>query len=271
MAPEYSPHNPIVHTASRDEHWWSQGHGRLVDAPDGSWWMTFHAYENGYQSLGRQTLLLPVEWTADGWFRVPAGVRSDQTLRKPPGEAFAAAGFSDDFSASQLGNQWQFYKGVGQSRFQTGGGRLTVTASGEAFKDGAFVFITAPDHAYEVQVDVETDGQGEAGLVLFYDPDHASGLRVAPDGLSLRRVFAGSPVTPLRVQGRRATLRIVNDRQDVEVFYALPGQPWQHVGRAWEISGLQHNTLSGFRSVRPALYACRSGTVQFRQFRYRQF
>ena len=36
----------------------------------GKWWMVYHAYENGFYTLGRQTLLEPIEWTADGWFRV---------------------------------------------------------------------------------------------------------------------------------------------------------------------------------------------------------
>ncbi|MGP8224849.1 MAG: family 43 glycosylhydrolase, partial [Terracidiphilus sp.] len=69
---EFSPYNPIVRTGSRDDRWLSLGHGRLVDTPDGKWYMTVHAYENGYRTLGRQLLLLPVEWTPDGWFRVPA-------------------------------------------------------------------------------------------------------------------------------------------------------------------------------------------------------
>ena len=67
---EWSSHNLSVHTRSRAETWWSQGHGRLVDDADGSWWMTYHSYRNGAQNLGRQVLLLPIEWTADGWYKV---------------------------------------------------------------------------------------------------------------------------------------------------------------------------------------------------------
>src|SRR5665213_3295390 len=61
---EYSPYNPIAHTPSRNDRWLSIGHGRLVDTPDGKWYMTVHAYENGYRALGRQLLLLPIEWTS---------------------------------------------------------------------------------------------------------------------------------------------------------------------------------------------------------------
>ena len=62
-----SPHNPMVRTASADEPWWSRGHATLVEGPAGDWWMVYHGYENGYWTLGRQTLLDPVEWDANGW------------------------------------------------------------------------------------------------------------------------------------------------------------------------------------------------------------
>ena len=70
---EHCPHNPIVRTPSADEPWWSRGHASLVEGPAGDWWMVYHAYENGYRTLGRQTLLEPMEWTADGG-RAPAAI-----------------------------------------------------------------------------------------------------------------------------------------------------------------------------------------------------
>ena len=66
---ESSPYNPIVRTQSARERWWSKGHGTLVEGPNGKWYIVYHAYENGFQTLGRQTLLEPIEWTEDGWFR----------------------------------------------------------------------------------------------------------------------------------------------------------------------------------------------------------
>ncbi len=61
----------------------SVGHGRLVDTPGGKWYMTVHSYENEYRTLGRQLLLLPIEWTADGWFRVPEGTTADSAIPVP--------------------------------------------------------------------------------------------------------------------------------------------------------------------------------------------
>ena len=77
---EYSPYNPIVHTPSRDDRWLSLGHGRLIDTPGGKWYITVHSYENGYRSLGRQLMLLPIEWTSDGWFRQVKGVTAASAI-----------------------------------------------------------------------------------------------------------------------------------------------------------------------------------------------
>lgn len=69
---ENAPFNPLLRTQSRDERWWSKGHGSVVDTPDGRIFMIFHAYENGFQTLGRQTLLRELE-LKDGWLRLKDG------------------------------------------------------------------------------------------------------------------------------------------------------------------------------------------------------
>ena len=64
---ELSPYNPLVHTYSADEPWWSKGHGTIFQDHFGDWWIVYHAYRNGRHDLGRHTLIEPVTWTKDGW------------------------------------------------------------------------------------------------------------------------------------------------------------------------------------------------------------
>jgi xylan 1,4-beta-xylosidase len=66
----------------------------------------------------------------------------------------------------------------------------------------------------------------------------------------------------------RATFRIVNDRQEIDFYYRLPGQPWRKAQESAEISGMDHNVLGGFLDVRPAVYAVGQGKATFRAFRY---
>lgn len=266
---EFSPYNPIAHTGSRDDRWLSLGHGRLVDTPDGKWYMTVHAYENGYRPLGRQLLLLPVEWTADEWFRVPEGVTTDSAIALPVAgsrqEAFADP--SDDFTSAELGLQWGFWHEFDRSRFTTGSGSLVLAARGQSLADSSALTTPVGGHSYTVEVDVEVEPGCEAGLVLFYNPEHAAGIRLNSEGISVRNANDSTHSSGEK-GATRATLRVVNDRQEVDFYYRVPGKEWQRTEESAEISGMDHNVLGGFLDVRPALYACGSGKATFRGFRY---
>ena len=107
---------PVVRTPSASELWWSNGHGTLVDAPDRRWYPVYHAYEQDFHTLGRQTLIEPIEWTPDGWFRT-AGADPAAPIPKPVGPAGPhGLALSDDFSTNRMGVQWSFYKGTETDR-----------------------------------------------------------------------------------------------------------------------------------------------------------
>ena len=64
----------------------------------------------------------------------------------------------------------------------------------------------------------------------------------------------------------RATLRIVNDRQEVDFYFRVPGKAWQRTQESAEISGMQHNVLGGFLDVRPAAFCVRLRQSYVAQF-----
>lgn len=80
---ENMPGNPLVHTKSAKETWWSRGHGSLIDTPDGRWYVVYHAYEKGSLNRGRQMLMEPVTLTADGWLSAPTGSYVDKPIVCP--------------------------------------------------------------------------------------------------------------------------------------------------------------------------------------------
>jgi xylan 1,4-beta-xylosidase len=266
---EFSPYNPVVHTPSRDDRWLSLGHGRLVDTPGGKWYMTVHSYENGYRSLGRQLMLLPIEWTSDGWFRQVKGLTAASAIPMPvPGTSqHAFVDPSDGFTGSELGLQWAFWQDFDPTRFETGKGFLALTARGKSLADTSALTTTVGGHSYTVEADIEVESGCEAGLVLFYNPQYATGLVLRSGSISLKPLTGfGSGRAATGVS--RAILRIVNDRQEVDFYYQVPGQPWQKTEASVEISAMQHNLLGGYLGVRPALYSCGSGKATVRNFRY---
>jgi xylan 1,4-beta-xylosidase len=265
---EYSPFNPVAHTASSAERWMSVGHGRLVEATDGSWWMTAHAYEKGFRSLGRQLLLLPIEWTPDGWFRLPAGISPEKPIAMPgPGAGQRQPlNLSDEFTSPDLSLQWQFWRELDRARFRTGDGRLVLAARGNSLADTSPLTCITGGHCYTIEVEIECEPGCEAGLLLYYNPEHSCGIRIGPEGIGVRLASGYNPETG--VKASRATLRIVNDGQEVDFYFRLPGEYWKRTQESAEVAGINHNVLGGFLSLRPALYACGSGHAVFRSFRY---
>ena len=106
---ENSPYNPIVHTYSADDNWWSKGHGTIIDDINGNWWIVYHAYANGYHSLGRSTLIEPLEWTNDGWFHTSTTANDAMPSRISRQQGLE---LSDDFNSKQLGLQWTFWERI---------------------------------------------------------------------------------------------------------------------------------------------------------------
>ena len=98
---ENSPYNPILRAQNNSQQWCSIGHGTLFDDAENKSWIVFHGYENGYYNMGRQTMLLPVEWTKDGWYKIPKNVTVDRPVRKTTEEtALVDYSLNDTFSGS---------------------------------------------------------------------------------------------------------------------------------------------------------------------------
>ncbi len=136
---EHCPHNPIVRTRSENEPWWSRGHATCVEGPGGRWFMVYHGYENGYHTLGRQTLLEPIEWTQDGWFRATGGDLS-RPLPKPAGQAQThGMAHSDFFEQASLGRLWSLYASAPDEaeRIRVANGALILTGKGTGPADSS--------------------------------------------------------------------------------------------------------------------------------------
>ncbi len=145
---ENSPHNPMVHTYSADEAWWSKGHGTLIDDAQGNWYIVYHAYRNGFHTLGRSTIIESVEWTEDGW----------PVLTEKDGAKWEQGGLQGDYSYLRdvqnplLWSKWQ-----------------------PGYLDGTLWLTTAVDKSYEITATFETTEKNSAGLFLFYNEQANSG------------------------------------------------------------------------------------------------
>lgn len=261
---ENSPYNPLVHTYSASDPWWSKGHGTLIDDAEGNWWVVYHAYAQGYHTLGRQTLIDPVEWTADGWVKL----RHD--ARPLPAQDPEKHGLelSDDFTGKQLGLQWTFWKEYAPESLSFGKDGMSVKAKGKTPADGRLLMVTATDKNYELTTEIALGKGNTGGLLLFYDEKAYAG--VASDGKTFTIYRNGEKAETMPSDyHKHFHLRLLNRANRVTLSASKDGKSWEELATDIDVSGLHHNNYGGFYALRPALLSAGKGRTTFRNFTYR--
>ncbi len=265
---ENSPYNPIVRTYNESERWWSQGHGTLVDDVDGNWWLVYHGYQKNFHTLGRQTLMLPIEWTEDDWFRVPEGLSSMDQLPLPAGEPYAKSiDFSDDFSGDDLGLQWQFFRHYKSERAYVSEGELVLKADGNSFAESSPLLVNPGNKKYEVTVKYSIDEGVRAGLCLYYN--EIANVRVEVDTAYFTVLYQEK--TKIRMKnllGTAGHLRILNDENEVSFYFSADGEEWNRFDHSINVTEYNHNVLSGFLNLRTGVFVFGDGKVRFDDFKY---
>ena len=268
---EHCPHNPLVRTASADEPWWSRGHASVVEGPAGDFWMVYHGYENGFRTLGRQTLLEPIEWTRDGWFHAKGGTLASPLPRPSGGKAGPLPELSDDFTLDRLGTTWAFFDPEPGylNRVHYEHGALVLAGKGSSPTDCSPLLCAVGDRSYEASVELEVTGEARGGLALFYEPKGYAGLGFGNGQMYTYNYGHEHAWMRRPVRGETVRVKVVNRANVVTFYYATDGHtfvqhPWQ-----MEVSGLHHNVFGGFHGLKVALFAAGDGQVRLRNFVYR--
>ena len=265
---ENSPYNPVIRTYDRSEKWWSKGHGTLFDDAKGQWWMAFHGYENGFYTMGRQTLLQPMEWTLEGWFKAQEGVEAFGRVKELKAQTSPAKhDLSDDFSNPSLDLQWQFYKEYDPQRFQLEDNSLVLQGKGNTVGESSPLLCVPVDHAYEAQVELHLEGDATAGLVLFYNENAYAGIGVNKESFfSFRR--AQQRKINKKPTGTIVFLRLKNQQHTVDMYYSFDGVTWHKMEKSVDVGAYHHNAFGGFISLRLGLSVYGNGKAKFKDFRY---
>ncbi len=262
---ENSPYNPIVHTYSATDPWWSKGHGTLVEGPGGQWWVVYHAYAKGLQTLGRHTLMEPIEWTSDGWWRTTEAPATP--VRLPLGSNENGMALSDDFNSERLGLQWAMWKGYSSDAITVGKGVMSIKGKGTSPADGRLTLITAEHHNYVVEVTVRPSKGNAAGLLLFYNEKAYAG--VTTDGHTVTLYTdAAHTQTIVNKWGKNPRIRLHNRAGKVDISISNGDDDRYIIARDLDVTGFHHNNFHGFFALRPALVACGEGEAHFSHFTY---
>jgi len=259
---ENAPNNPLIHTYSRAEKWWTKGHGDLIQGPDGQWWCVLLAHKAQHRTLGRCTVIEPLEWKSDNWPRVaekwPAAWK----------EARVEMPLSDDFKGPDLGLQWQFFREFEPNRIAFEEGSLRLEARGDSAGTSLPLCVMPRDECYQVEAEFELDIGATAGMMLFASSEQHLGFALNADG-KIQRVDAGMKTyrwaKDLPHESRCVAMRITNRHEDVTLSYRDAKGVWQTLAPAYAIDRLG-DSLSG---VRVGLFVHGKGSARFHEFRYK--
>lgn len=258
---ENSPNNPLVHTYSSVERWWSKGHGTIVQKPDSGWAVVYHAYEKNNLPHGRQVLMEDLEYGKDGWYQLKRNpkVESQTVVEKNLKTQ------SEDFSHNKLHEQWQFSEMYDWKNVQLQNGKLVLLSDNDSIKA---MHTTAATSNYEIQIELTPDSTIEAGLVAYYRDNGYAGIIIK--GNSVSRVGTslkyGSPsITASNVR----FLKIKIKDFDLTMSYSSNGVNWKTFPNSMNLQSYQHNNLGRFSSLKPGIFWKGKGKVVVDNFRFK--
>ncbi|SDP15248.1 Beta-xylosidase [Mucilaginibacter sp. OK268] len=261
---ENSPYNPLIHTYSDTDNWWSKGHGTLIDDVNGNWWIVYHAYAKGYHTLGRQTLIEPIEWTKDGWPRPKATTTPIIPKKNIPN----GMPLSDNFDHKELGLQWTFWKENAAKAVSIENQSLLISAKGTSPADGRLLLTTATDKNYETQVEIKPGKGNTAGLILFYNEKAYAG--VLSDGKQITVYKNAEEKIGLPAKfSNTFFLKIQNRGNSCTFLASRDGKTWTTLAANVDVSSMNHNKYHGFYALRIGLISAGKGVASFKQFRYK--
>ncbi|MBN1765074.1 MAG: family 43 glycosylhydrolase [Sedimentisphaerales bacterium] len=257
-----------MRTKSTSEKWWSVGHGTLFEDTTGDWWMIFHGYENGHYNMGRQTLLLPVEWTEDDWYKIPSEIKIDEPVKRHSATPSKATfSLSDSFDGARLKPQWKFFAEYDTNRFHLHENSLVINAKGNSVGGSSPLLCMPSDHSYIAQVELFIEGDATGGLILFYNDRSYSGILADKENI-LANLRGWQFPTEKNVIQRHVFLRLKNINDTVDMYYSIDSENWNKIENSVEVSALHHNVLGGFMSLRIGLCSLGDGKVRFKNFVY---
>ncbi len=261
---ENSPFNPIVHTYSESEKWWSKGHGTLIDDINGNWWIVYHAYENGLHTLGRQTLIEPIEWTTDGWFRSAKTVTPIIHQGAPVKHGLE---LSDNFHSEKPGLQWTSWNKYDPGKIVLKNKSLNLYGKGKSPKDAQLLLTTATDKTYETQVEVKLKQGSIGGLVLFYNEKAFAGISSNGKQFTIYE-NADKQITRPNHFGNHFLLKIINSNNKCDILAGRLDHKWDTLFTNLDVSEMHHNKYLGFFALRIGLMAAGNADVKYNNFIY---
>ena len=263
------------------------GHADFVQIPDGGWWAVFlgvRPYQGNHYNNGRETYLMPVEWTDDGW---PVLTEGDETVPyvherpdlpiAPVPDVPTSGNFTvrTDFENETLAPYWNLIRTPRETWYDVEASTLTIqprTVPLSSKEDQPSFVGRRQQHARasaSTALRYTPSAPGDkAGLAAFQNSNHyylmtvtqRSGRRTLQLEMAAgertngtTRVIASTPLPSSRDEP--LYLKIEAEGADYSFYYAYRPEEWKALKEGADGTVLSTKTAGGFVGTYFGLYA----------------
>lgn len=286
-----APQNPILtqrHLPNDrpDKVAWA-GHADLVEGPDGNYYGVFLAIrpnEKGRVNIGRETFMLPVDWSGDfpvfhggleplqPTLKMPAGVRNQtgQNGFFPNGNFI----FEEHFKDAQLDYRWIGLRGPREAFASVGSDGLSITpfpTTINEIKPTSTLFYRQQHNHFTATVTMDYTPASDsdfAGIVCLQKATYHYAFGVTKKGddyyLLLQRTENGTPtiVASTEIDGRTTIqLQVSAEGDDYRFNFAQGNTTFKNLGGTVSGDILSTDVAGGFTGALIGLYATSASDI----------
>lgn len=256
------------------------GHADLIQTKEGDWWAVFLAcrpINNQFENLGRETFMMPVKWSEDGFPYMTQGddlvpmIVKREGAKRDTTVTYGNFELIENFDSPVLDMPWMTLRTSASDLYSLSEtpGYLTLKCadiSATEKKTPAFVCRRLQHHKFECATRMlfnPSDDKEMAGMLLFKDETHQYFLAINRDSLgkciTLQKV--GELGTELLVRQdireeiKVIDLKIISEGNYYNFYYSLMDGNWELLHKNVDASYLSTSIAGGFTGTTIGLYA----------------
>ncbi len=225
----------------------STGHVDVVETPAGDWYAVFlgcRPWNDGEDQLGRETFLMPIEWSADSFPRIIHNFKDTVSLRgevkgatapQRPGQA-GNFEWTDRFEGRQLAPRWMSLHGPADKYYTVNAGLTLACAAVDPRTSStpAYLGSRIQHHKFSAETEVYFVPKGDesAGMLIVKNETRQYYLAVRAGEVALLSLSKGKAdviaATAVDTDGKQIGLRAVSNGTAYDFYFRpRPDAEWQ--------------------------------------------
>jgi alpha-N-arabinofuranosidase len=256
------------------------GHADLIQTKEGDWWAVFLAcrpIDGKFENLGRETFLMPVRWSSDGFPFITQGNEAIPMIVQRKGvereqkNSFGNFSFFDDFDSTRLGLEWMTLRTQAKDLYSLteNQGYLSLKCadvSSVERKIPSFVCRRIQHHKFECATELyysPSDTTESAGLLMYKDESHQYYLAVTMvDGKKVVALYKLSQTgveimakEVIEATNQPVLLKVNSQGTHFDFFYKTHKEQWKNLISNVDAHYLSTANSFGFTGTTIGMYA----------------